>query len=363
MFERIKEWVRYQKVKVWFEKHERLLIPGALVLGVIVDYVTFRAIQIETTFIVLGVYCVLAGCSIALMNMESSHRWMKYATIAAPMVLQFTLGALLSASLIFYWFSGSLSVSWPLLLVLVVLMTSNEVLRHYYLRPAVQLSVYYFALFSISTLLFPYVFNTIERWVFLFGGGVSLVVMFAYLVLLSRRSTVVRAKRSLITISVLLILIAMNALYVFNIIPPIPLSLREAGVYHNVERVRNGYRVIDEEKPFIERLFPVQTIHVNAYERVYVFTSIFAPSDLHTEIVHHWQFFHPGTRTWVDEDRLSFQVSGGREGGYRGYSLKSTLHPGRHRVRVETPQGQVLGTIRFEVETPTTPVQLIEVLK
>ena len=47
---------------------------------------------------------------------------------------------------------------------------------------------------------------------------------------------------------------------------------------------------------------------------------------------------------------MSFTLSGGRDEGYRGYSLTSNLAPGKWRVRMETERGQVMGRIGFTVE-------------
>lgn len=364
MFERLKQWVRYHAVKSWFERYERFLIPGALVLGVAIDFITFRTIQISTTFLITGIYLGLAALAMALTNLPpTNNRLLRYLVLFAPVVLQFTFGALLSASLIFYWFSGSFSVSWPLLAFVALLMTSNEVLRHWYTHPIVQVSVYFFCLFSLSTVYFPYRLNSIDTRVFLVGGGVSVFCMLCLIALLAWRLEAFRQTRVVATMGVIAISLTMYTLYVLNIIPPIPLSLREAGVYHEVKRVGSSYQVTDEDRSLFEQWLPVKTVHVTKNEPIFVFTSIFAPTDLHTQIVHRWQWHDEINSTWVDRDRLSFGVSGGRKDGYRGYSRRTSLQDGEWRVRVETPRGQVLATIRFDVQHVEAPVSVVELKK
>src|SRR3989339_320128 len=137
-----KRWLKIRACKAWLDRHERFLIPFALIVGVVIDFVTFRSIQIGWSFLILAIYLVLASLAIVLLNAHKlQHRLLLWLQAFAPLVLQFVFGALLSASLVFYWFSGALSVSWPILILLAVLMTSNEVLRHYYLRPLIQMSV------------------------------------------------------------------------------------------------------------------------------------------------------------------------------------------------------------------------------
>jgi hypothetical protein len=68
--------------------------------------------------------------------------------------------------------------------------------------------------------------------------------------------------------------------------------------------------------------------------------------------VHHvWSRKTPSG--WVRTDRIAFQIAGGRQGGYRGYTVKSGVVPGEWRVEVETETGQTLGRIDFTVcESP-----------
>ncbi|MBU2509389.1 DUF2914 domain-containing protein [Patescibacteria group bacterium] len=354
---RLKRISRYNELKKLYEKYERLLIPGMLLFGVAVDFVTFRAIKISTAFVLLGVYTIVAGAIIAFINAYDGERIkhqnlapIKYLRLAAPLVVQFTFGALLSASLIFYWFSGTISVSWPFILIIAVLMASNEVLRHHYLKPTVQISVYFFILFSLSSLILPFVFNSISPWIFLLSGVLSLIVIYLYIRLLANSIPYIQRSKARIRFFVIAIFISMNAMYFLNVIPPIPLSLREAGVYHSVQRSGSGYIMQAEEESWLDWITPGQTMHLRQGDRLYVYTAVFAPADLDTKIYHRWEYYSKDEREWISGGRFSFSIIGGRENGYRGFSLKSNLTQGKWRVSVETERGQVLGRIRFAVE-------------
>lgn len=353
---------KFRQFKEFYTKYERWLIPGALVFGVIVDFVTFKSIEINTAFLILGGHVVIAGASILLLNSESLDPSAELRAgklgmtkMIAPLALQFSFGALLSASLIFYWFSGAFSVSWPVLGIIAILMMSNEVFRHYYQKPIIQFAVFYFILFSLGTLVLPFLFNSIDVSVFIFAGFGSLIVMLLFLLLLSH-FVQVRQQRIPIVLSILCVFTIMNAFYFFNMIPPIPLSLREAGVYHDVRRVSGEYRLTSEKESWFGRFLPGQIVHLQKGKSLSVFTSIFAPAKLNTTIYHRWQFFDETQGKWIDKDRLSFGITGGRDEGYRGYSMKSALFPGRWRVRVETHRGQVLGRIDFRIEQVEEPV-------
>ena len=142
-----------------------------------------------------------------------------------------------------------------------------------------------------------------------------------------------------------------------------PLSLREAGVYHSIERGGNGYVMMTEKESWYDRFVPGQVMHVQAKNRVFVYSAIFAPLKLKTTIVHQWQYYDAAQKKWLNKDRLLFPLSGGRDEGYRGYSLKSNLAPGTWRVRMETERGQVMGRIEFTVEVVEEIPELVEEVK
>ena len=359
----------YLALKGIYETHERWLMPAVLLSGVTADFVTFRTIRIGTAFALLGLYLLLAGLAIGLINTsDASGRTCggtlrSYLWVAAPVILQFAFGALLSASFIFYWFSGALSVSWPLLLLTAFLMASNDVFRRWFLKPIVQLTVYFFVLLSLASLVLPYFLNSVAGWVFVLAGCVSLATMYGYLRVLFSLAQDLRPIRTMVLGSIGVVFLVMNGLYFTGIIPPIPLSIREAGVYHDVERTGADYTLLAERESLPGRLLPGQVIHVQDPGRVYVFSSVFAPADLETVIAHDWFYFDETSGEWIDRGRPTFPIRGGREGGYRGFSYTSDVDEGRWRVDIETGRGQVLGRLRFRIELVDEAPRLIELTR
>jgi hypothetical protein len=78
---------------------------------------------------------------------------------------------------------------------------------------------------------------------------------------------------------------------------------------------------------------------------------------------HYWQHYDEAQKTWIDEGKLPFTISGGRREGYKGYSFESNLAPGAWLVYVQNQRGQVLAKVRFRVEKVETPVELQEVIR
>jgi len=323
----------------------RTALPSVLLCGgFLTDVLTFRTLKPSTTFLLLGAYALAAGGGI-LMGERGAGPLRK----AVPVVLQFVFGALLSSAFLFYWFGGSVAASWPVMLATVLLMASNEAFRNAFLQPTVQFGVFAFVLYSYCTLLFPFLFRSVSAWVFVLGGVAATAFTFGLGELIARTdATRVPLRRRFRGIA-LGTFAAFNALYFLNVIPPVPLSIRQAGIYHHVERKAGDYALQGEPENFLQRLWPGQTLHADADGRVYAFTAIYAPTDLDTVIVHRWERYDEAAARWKDAGKSQYAMTGGREDGYRGYSYRSVPSPGRWRVIIESARGQELGRIGFRV--------------
>jgi len=75
---------------------------------------------------------------------------------------------------------------------------------------------------------------------------------------------------------------------------------------------------------------------------------VFVPRGLVTTLRHRWEFRDP-VHGWKTTDVISFEIRGGREKGYRGYTVKERTEPGAWRIRVESSDGRILGSMRFDV--------------
>ena len=348
--------MRGTELKSWYVRHERSLVSSFLVAGFLLDFLTFRTLSIEVTLICLAFYLVMAAmCIIFVFVFDARHlswgqSWLRYVRMIAPLLTQLAFGSLLSMSLLFYWFSGSFSVSWPVFVFLISSIIFNESFRNAYLRPVVQVALFTFVLFSFFALLFPYLFNSLDASVVLLGGGVSLIFSLLFIFSLVRAVPALRPRVKLMLVSVSVVFLVMQSLYFLNLIPPLPLSLREAGMYYRIERVGGTYLFEGEEESFVNRFLPGQILRQGASERVYAYTSVYSPADLDTVIFHVWEYYDVTKQAWVKTDRLSFFITGGRVDGYRGFTYKSRLMVGKWRVSVETERGQVLGRIRFTYE-------------
>lgn len=346
-------------------RHERILSPLVFLAGFIVDNFTLTRIDLWVSNAVLFSYLAIAGASIALANYYEGRgaqsRFAARAAVVLELAMQFALGGLFSGYFIYYTKSASLAVSWPFIVFLLFMLVGNEIFKKRYQRLGFQVGTFFFALFSFMIFFIPVLVGKMGVLVFLVSGVVSIAGIVAFLALVTLLAPQrIRGGRRTLAMVIGGIYLALNIAYVTNIIPPIPLALKSAGMYQRVERTSTGaYELSGEQHSFFDRFKFYQQIHLTLGERVYAYSAVFAPTKLATSIVHRWQYYDEVKRKWITSTEVSFLVVGGRDGGYRGFSYKDSVFPGKWRVEVMTPQGQVLGRVQFVVSYVDTPPILI----
>jgi hypothetical protein len=97
-------------------------------------------------------------------------------------------------------------------------------------------------------------------------------------------------------------------------------------------------------------------MHVKPGEPLYVYSAVFAPVKLNTQVQHRWQRYDAAHHRWRTVSTVTYAINGGRDGGYRGYTLSHKITPGEWRVDVDLPNGHIIGRIRFNVAPATGPV-------
>jgi len=348
-----------------YERYEGHIGAIALVFGFVVDVLTLQRIDLLFENLVIVFYLTVAGISIALITVYDAGRlrWRPFAwlRIVLPIISQFAFGGLFSGFVVFYSRSAVFGASALFMLALLALLIGNEFFKEYYTRLSFQASIYFTALFFFAIFSVPVVVGEIGAWVFVLSGVVSILVLTFLLYLLARVVPQRVAKnRGRIVASVGSIFALITILYFANIIPPIPLSLKDAGAYHSVARGVDGYHVVTERESRWRVFFLGPTLRVVQGDSVSFYSAVFAPTRLDTNIIHHWQYYDETADEWKTASRISFSISGGRDDGYRGYSVKTAVWPGKWRVDVETPRGARLGRETFTLVLASSTPALIE---
>ncbi|MDQ5953176.1 MAG: hypothetical protein QG551_404 [Patescibacteria group bacterium] len=358
---------RIEKIKIFSQKYRIYVMPLALLIGFLLDFLTLNRVDQLFDNLVLVTHLIIIGITITLLfskdrKLGKIFRVFKYAPIIEYVML-FSFGAVFSGSVIFYSKSASLWSAWPFLLILLILMLGTEFKKNYFQTVLFQINFYFIALMSYVVILVPVVLKKMGGDIFLLSGVVALILISLFLVFLSTidMSSVRKYIKSLI-LSISSIFVLFNVLYFTNIIPPIPLSLKFASVYHNVYRITsNEYVGTYEPNPWWNVLRErSRSVNKGSAESVFVFSSVFAPTKLDTKIYHEWQHFNSTKGVWESTDKVYLSVVGGRAEGFRGYSKKSNVPDGKWRVLIKTERNQRLGQIYFKVQNVNREVNLVE---
>ncbi|OGF25489.1 hypothetical protein A2331_01315 [Candidatus Falkowbacteria bacterium RIFOXYB2_FULL_34_18] len=351
------------KIKVFYIKYEDYASPLFLLGGFVFDNLTLRRIDLWAENLMMIIYLGIALVGVLFINFFHAGRiqylFFKKFAVYFPFILQFVFGGLFSAFFIFYFRSASIGTSWLFILMLATILVGNEKFQKRYLRFNFQISIFFIALFSYMVFALPIFLGRMGVGIFLLSGIFSLVFAGLIIFLVFKVQKIKFNKNNRAVVSIVSIYVIFNFLYFLNIIPPIPLVLKEDNVYHEVKKIQSGYEVSLE--PFTWRgLFNREDsmIHWQKGKPVYYYSAIFAPTKISANIFHRWSYFDITKGNWVISDTLSFKITGGRDGGYRGYSFKYGMKPGKWRVDVVTDRGQILGGKKFEVVEVNIPPKL-----
>lgn len=354
-----------RRVVYLWERYNRHINTGGLVIGFFFDlYLATSPASIANNALLLGYLVISAGC-IMLLNARRkviSDGGRSTEPLILLFVLQFCHGGLASNLAILYGMSGTVSSSLLFIGLLGCLLVGNELLRSRYALLRFNIGVYYTLLLTYIVIATPtFIFHSIGGVEFVASTIISLVVMGAFLFLLY--STVLRVSERSVQVReaagiVLAIFVLFNTLYFSGLIPPVPLSAKNIGIYHSLSRDTAGnYPVTYEPPAWFAFWRDTSTTYTHVAGRTaYCFAAIFAPGGLRTPITHTWELYDEDTKTWEIQSSTTFSMLGGRADGYRGYSSHSNLSAGEWRCNVQTSRGQLISRFSFTVvESSSTP--------
>lgn len=155
-----------------------------------------------------------------------------------PKALQFLFGGLFSAYAIYYFQSASLTTTAVFLGFIVMLLIVNEWFHNHVSSLTMLLALFAIVMMSFLTFFLPVVLGRMNAWIFLVGAGLSAVIVWRLLSMMYRGAVGATTWAQWRTGAPALAMITlMIGFYFLNWIPPVPLSLKFAGMYHQVQRV------------------------------------------------------------------------------------------------------------------------------
>jgi len=320
----------YQRVRPW--------VPAVFFVGGFLwDALTLgRKIKSVDLFILLG---YLAGATLILVAIGRGVTFKGSQYLNA--VLQFFFGGIFSALFIFYFLSSSGIAEYAVVIGLAALLIGNEFLESRYNELTLSWTFFTMCAAMFFNFALAHLFRSISVFWFYVGTGIAVLMVLGL-----RR---VSKKEAASVVPSIAVAGLMLVLHVFNVIPPVPLVKKEMLIAHSVRKSDGGYVAMVEPPGVRFWRSSSHEFHGTGAERVYCFTSVFVPGGIRTTIRHRWLRYDEAAGEWRDAGIVPFTIAGGREGGYRGYTYKSRVTPGRWRVVAESENGAAIGIIDVRV--------------
>ncbi len=345
------------RIRAWVRLHQKYAPVVFFVCGFLWDTLTLGRIDRLYDRIILSTYLTSLTVCLYLYNLKDDdtfkgtffERYEEY----LPLAIQFFLGGLCSAYVIYFSRSVTFTKTLSFFIILLFLLIANELLKKRISNKYLQFSAYFFVNFTFFTFFLPVLLKEMNTFIFIISGIISIVITLTLITFIYNSSPSTRAeisKRKMVAI-IAGIYLMINIFYFSNLIPPVPLALDTAVVAYNVEKA-NGDYIVTYERGVWHRFWrenDFQFSH-NPGNRVYVFSSIFAPTDLRKKVAHRWKWRNPATDRWEVTDTIRYEITGGRDDGYRGFTFKQNMREGRWRVDVVTIEGHIIGIVDFELE-------------
>lgn len=343
---------RWAEQKAWLTKNSNVLF---FVGGFLFDVVTLVRIDSTLDLVYQSVYLGLISLLLIKQEQLDSGHWEPKGFIAKiwhyeTEAIHFFYGGLLSAYVIFYFKSTTGSRSLIFLLLTILLMFANEMPQVKEAGSRMRLGLHTFCSVSFFNYLIPILFGRMGWWTFTLAVLLSGLFSIWLVRFVSRLTPDDLFRPWRIGWPPALVLGLVVGLYVMKWIPPVPLSMQYAGIFHKIERVEGQYE-LTYPKPTWYRFWKKDSRPFKARpgDVAYCFVRVFAPRRFTHQIFMQWSVRGSSGRYQL-ADRIPLPIYGGRGEGYRGYGAKSNYTPGDWRVEITTEDGRVIGKIAFVIE-------------
>jgi hypothetical protein len=267
-------------------------------------------------------------------------------------IIAFSSGSALSFVFVYALRSAALSVSWPLFVMLFIVMCANEFFTSHNYRLTLDIAVLFIASFFYTVFNLPVLLKEQNDIIFTISAIVSVVVGLIYITILRKSSETAEYEAGRGYALALGVPMFVSMLYVLNVIPAVPLSMKTSGVYHSITHHENGTFIATGEldtRSFSQYRRPVYHLSLKDVG-VYFFSAVNAPAELSAPLSHVWERYDDTTKKWVVSATIPFTLSGGRDGGYRAYTYKQSVVEGLWRVTVKVDSKRVIGRKEFYVK-------------
>jgi len=353
------------RLRELYDRNEKTITPVFLALGFLFDIATLDRIDswfsiAQQAIYLLGIAAlvgieVMEHAGVLSVTTETRPKLSKiwpYRTAA----VHFLLGSLLSSYTLFYFKSASFVSSFLFIAILCGLLIANEYSRFQGFGTGLRVAMFSLCLLSYLIYFVPILIGFIGPGPFMLSLVASAGVCYLVYRLLKKRILVEEVLRRQVRLPMLLVHLGFTLLYFARVLPPVPLSISYMGIYHDVKKLEGKYHLSYTRSKwrFWER--GDQSFAYRPGDQIVGFASIFSPSGFKDEVFVRWLLYDP-KRGWEGQDKIRMQILGGRELGFRGYTVKKNFQPGKWRFQVETSDGREVGRLSFRVYPEDNPAE------
>lgn len=338
-----------------YSKHEKQLEIAFFVGGFIFDILFLSAIDDLFSIFQQAFYLFVIAF---ILHHEILFRMQKWrprqsfliqAWAYRELILHFLLGSLLSVYSLFYIKSASLVSSILFLLGMIALLIANELPVVKSAKVSFKVGLFAICLFSFISIIYPLIFGFVGKLPFLLSVVTTMGLFYLQIRFLKSRLPDVLTHFQAILLPGVSVVVVFTLFYFLGWIPPVPLSAKDQGVYHSVQK-KDGKYLLSFEKVWWKFWdHDDQNFKAQPGDKIYYYVQIYSPTRFSDQVFVRWSFKDP-RQGWVKTDRIPLAITGGREEGFRASTMKSNFQPGEWRVQVETDLGHEITRYGFEVE-------------
>ena len=342
-----------QKIKEFVHKNETRLEIGFFVAGVVVDIVMLPAPDDLISIIQQIVYLGLIYLILHFELLRQINAWVPGPKMAKywenhRLILHFLMGSILNLYSLFFIKSASLFSSIIFLLVMGLIVVGNELPIFKKSNVSFKIAVFVLCVFSFFSILFPVILGYVGY--VPLASAVAATALIVYLMFKHLNSKIrdTRLTMQSILAPSFTVMGLFIAFYFIGWIPPVPISVKEQAIYHNITKENGQYKLF-HQKPwwkFWEN--GDETFLAQPGDSIYYFAQIYSPANFNDQVFVVWSFLN-AKGNWEIGDKIPINISGGREQGFRGYTYKSNYQEGKWRVQLVSRIGQEISRLYFEV--------------
>ncbi len=345
----------------YYNQNERKINIWFFVGGILFDIITlsdidslssiFQQLFYITSVGLLLYFDFLEHQNVFSIKSERMNKLWQYRDVA----IHFLMGGILNMYSLFFLKSASFMASFVFLGFMLGMIVANELKIVQENKINLKIALYFICIFSFFALIYPLVLGFVGWIPFSLAFiSTSFFIYLVYKLLVRKISNPKVLSRALLLPSLTIINLFL-LFYVMGWIPPVPISVKEIGIYHNIEKTGDEDYILYSENPWWKFWFNGdQEFLAEPGDAVYVFARIFSPARFNDSVTLHWQLYNE-KRGWLTTDKIRMQISGGRKEGYRGYSFKQKYQEGLWRVLVETNDGHEIGRQNFWITQSINP--------